>query len=194
MSSSFDFPVLAAPAPVAETAAAERREVAAAAHAVALADARAAGVAEGAAAARAELRPAVEALAAAACELDAERERALAAVERAAAELALDLADKVLGTALELRPELVVDVVRGALRRLVEQREATVLVNPEDLEQVREAVDGLGAEVGATLRLRAERRVGRGGCVLSTPAGEIDARIGEQLARAKEIVTAELSA
>lgn len=163
-------------------------ELMAAAHVAEVEAARAEGRAAGEAAARAELRMAVEALAAGAAELAAERERTLAAVELAAAELALALADKVIGAALEVRPELVVDVVRGALRRLAEQQEATVLVNPDDLELVRDALDGLSAELGAALTVRAERRVPRGGCQLRTADGEIDARVDQQLARARETV------
>jgi flagellar biosynthesis/type III secretory pathway protein FliH len=173
MSASFEFPELLGPTAVAE--------------------AWAGGRAEGLAAARAELHPALEALAAAARALDDERTRALAAVERDAAELALQLADKVVGAALEVRPELVVDLVRGALRRLAEQQDTAVLVNPDDLEEIRTALDSLTAETGMPLTVRAERRVPRGGCVLRTQAGEIDARVDEQLARAREVVEAALA-
>ena len=78
-----------------------------------------------------------------------------------------------------------VEVVRGALRRLVEPQESTLLVNPEDVETVRDAVEEIAAEHGAPLTVRAERRVPRGGCVLRTQAGEIDARIASQLERAR---------
>ena len=40
--------------------------------------------------------------------------------------------------AIAVEPERVVDVVRGALRRLVERERVTVLVHPDDLELVRE--------------------------------------------------------
>jgi flagellar assembly protein FliH len=190
MSSSFEFPELrgAEAGTAAESLAAADAE-----RAATLAAARAAGQAEGLEAARAELRPAAEALAAAARELDAERERALAAVESDAAELALQLADKVVGTALGVRPELVVEVVRSALRRLAEQRDTAVLVNPDDLERIRAALDSLQTEAGMPLTVRAERRVPSGGCLLRTQAGEIDARIGEQLDRAREVVEAALA-
>ena len=168
MSSSFEFPELVAPRPpgeALEAAVEERRQ--------ALEAARDEGFAAGLAAAREEVGPAVEAL---------------------AAELALQVAAKVLGATLEVRPELVVEVTRGALRRLSEPVEATLLVNPDDAERIREALADLSAEHGATLAVRAERRVDRGGCVVRTGAGEVDARVGAQLDRAAEIVREGLGA
>jgi flagellar assembly protein FliH len=192
MSSSFEFPELIAPPPpveVAVEAEAERREDA---EAERLQAAGAEGFERGLAAGRAEIVAAVEALGAAATELGREREASAAATEQAAVELALQIAEKVLGAALEARPELVLDVVRGALRRLAEPQESVLLVNPEDVDLVRAAVEELAAEHGASLSVRAERRVPSGGCLVRTQAGEIDARVATQLQRAGAVVRAEL--
>ncbi len=193
MSSSFEFPELEAPPAPAQLLAAAESERREAEEAERLAAARAAGMAEGMAAGRAEIEPALRALGAAAEALGEERVAAAEAAERAAAELALRIAEKVLGAALEVRPELVLEVTRGALRRLVEPREATLLVNPDDVEAMRAAVEELGAEHGAPLTVRAERRVPRGGCIVRTDAGEVDARIAGQLERAAKVIAAELA-
>lgn len=192
MSSSFEFPELTAPPPPPELEAeaeASRREEAEAARVEA---ARREGFEGGLAAGRAEIAPAVEALGAAARALEAEREAAASRTEEAAVELALQIAEKAVAAALEVRPELVVEVVRGALRRLAEPQESTLLVNPDDVEAVRSALEELAGEHGALLSVRAERRVEAGGCVVRTQAGEIDARIAGQLARAGEVVRTEL--
>ena len=68
------------------------------------------------------------------------------AVERDAIDLSLALAEKILAGALQARPELVVEVVQGALRRLSERRRITVLVNPADLEMVRSVVGQITAQ------------------------------------------------
>src|SRR5262245_15279617 len=153
MSSSFEFPELVAPVPAGEAlaAAVEEREGA-------IAAARGEGFAAGLEAGSEEVRPAAEALAAAVAELRDERARAAGAGEEAAAELALQVAEKVLGAALELRPELMLEVTRGALRRLSEPVEATLLVNPEDAELARAALAELSVEHGAELTVREERR------------------------------------
>jgi flagellar assembly protein FliH len=183
MSSSFEFPELVAPVPPGEAlaAAVEEREAA-------IETAREEGFVAGLAAGREEVRPTAAALAAAVVELQGERASAAGAAEEAAAELALQVAEKVLGAAIELRPELLLEVTRGALRRLSEPVEATLLVNPEDAERARAAVAELSAEHGAELSVREERRVERGGCVVRTRAGEVDARLSSQLERAGEIV------
>jgi flagellar assembly protein FliH len=89
---------------------------------------------------------------------------------------------------------MVLEVVRGALRRLVERHTVTILVNPDDLELVREAADSLQGSLGGIEKLdvQAERRVGRGGAILRTADGELDARIASQLERVRETVESEL--
>ncbi len=183
MNSSFEFPELAVPRPVEERLAAAEAEQEAA-----LAGARAEGYDEGLAAGRAEVSAAARALASAAAQLGEASATAAGNAEPVAVGLALRIAQKVLGGELEARPELVLDVVRGALRRLTEPLPATLLVNPEDAELVRAGVAEFSIEHGGELTVREERRVERGGCIVRTRAGEIDAQITAQLERAAKVV------
>ena len=86
------------------------------------------------------------------------------------------------------------DAVTGALRGIVERERVIVLVNPDDLEIVREAMDGMRASLGGIEHcvVEAERRVGRGGCIVRTPVGDVDARVETKLERAAEVVAAAL--
>ena len=183
MNSSFEFPELAVPRPAEEQLAAAE-----AAHEAELDAARAAGYEEGLTAGRAEVSAAARALMAATERLDEASATAATDAEPVAVELALRIAEKVLGGELEARPEVVLDVVRGALRRLTEPLPATLLVNPEDAELVRDAIDELSIEHGGELTVREERRIERGGCLLRTAAGEVDAQISAQLERAAKVV------
>jgi flagellar assembly protein FliH len=203
----FDFEQLAPPTPtvgeagaelddetIATVRAAVEAESARAAEAT-RAEAREQGHREGLEAAARKLGPAAEALAAALEELARERERCAEVLERQAVDLALQIAEKVVCGTLEVEPQRVLDVVRGALRRLVERERVAVLVNPEDLELVRAASGSLTGALGGIERLeiQEERRVPRGGAVLRTTAGEIDARVAEQLDRAREVIASELA-
>jgi flagellar biosynthesis/type III secretory pathway protein FliH len=183
MSSSFEFPELAAPRPHEE-----QLEAAEAEREAELAAVRSAGYDEGLAAGRAEVSGAARALAVAASELQEARGVAADAVEPLAVELALQIATKVLGGAFETQPELLLEVIRGALRRLSEPLPATLLVNPDDADLVRDSLAELGVEHGGELTVRAERRVERGGCIVRTRAGEIDAQVSVQLERAAKVV------
>jgi len=169
-----------------DAARAEADAIRAAAHDEGFAAGRAAGLA----AATGELVAAATALGDAVRALGEERDRVAAEVEAEAVALAFALAEKVLAGALDASPERVVDVVRGALRRLVERDHVHVLVHPDDLDRVRGATDELVLSLGgiAVLDVQAERRVGRGGALVRTAQGEIDARVETQLERAREVV------
>jgi flagellar biosynthesis/type III secretory pathway protein FliH len=106
-------------------------------------------------------------------------------VEGRAVELAVSIAEKVVAGAISVSPERVLDVVRGALRTMIERERVTVLVNPADVPLLREAMPDLD--------VHEERRVARGGALLRTAQGEIDATLDTKLSRAREAVVAELS-
>jgi flagellar assembly protein FliH len=171
---------------------AEAEAIRAAARAEGHADGLHAGLEEG----RAQVAAALSALAAVHADVVALRDATAEAVERDAVELAVQLAEKIVAGALDVDPERVLDVVRAALRRLSERRRVTVLVHPDDLELVRAASEGFAAELGGIehCEVQAERRLVRGGAVVRTDEGQVDASIETQLTRARELVAAELGA
>lgn len=124
----------------------------------------------------------------------AERERLTHALADDAVGLALELASKIVRGAIEVQPERIVDVVRDALRPIADRRKITVLVAPEDLEIVSAAVEQLRSQAGGieVCEVQAERRVERGGAIVRTSEGEVDATVQTQLEKAREVVAAEL--
>ena len=153
------------------------------------------GVHAGRAEAAAQVAPAVQALGEALAQVEAERDRVAAETEEAAVGLALQIADKALTAAITAHPERVVDVVRGALRCLVDRERVTIFVNPRDLEIVREAAAALVRQLGGIdhIDVQEERRVQPGGALVRSTAGEIDARIQTKLERARELLQEELT-
>ena len=142
------------------------------------------------------LAPALSALGTATEEVRAAQAEAASELERRAVELGMALASKVLAGALSVQPERVLDSVQGALRGIVERERVIVMVNPDDLEIVQGAAEELKATLGGIDHcvIEAERRVGRGGCIVRTPVGDVDARIETKLERASEVVAAALGA
>lgn len=137
----------------------------------------------------AELAPAAAALEQAVAEACAVRDAVAEGAEVRAAQLALVIAEKVVASALAIEPERVVDVVRGALRGLLDGDRIVVCVHPDDVELVRAA--GAGSPE-ARVEIHGERRVDRGGALVRTSTGEIDARIEQKLDAVRALVEAEL--
>jgi flagellar assembly protein FliH len=184
-----------APPPSLDPVAAARAVVAAAhaeadgLRATAVEEGRAEGLRLGREAAAAELTPAAAALEQAVEQVRALQAGAVESAEARAAELALAIAEKVVGAALEIEPERVVDVVRGALRGLLDGDRIVVCVHPDDVEIVRAA--GLGSPE-AHLEVHGERRIARGGALVRTAVGEVDAQVDSKLDAVRALVAAEL--
>jgi flagellar assembly protein FliH len=153
------------------------------------------GFSAGIAQAQSALDGPAAALAGAAEQLQAMRADSAASVEADAVDLALRIAEQAVGAAIAADPELVVEAVRGALRRLVERDRVLILVNPDDLELVREHVARLVGELGGIehCEVQAERRVRPGGAIVRTSEGEVDATLETKLARAREVLEHELA-
>ena len=163
-------------------------------------EARRAALDEGYAAGRAdalrELAPSAEALATALATARAREIEVAERIERDAVGLAVMIAEKVVAGTIAVEPERVLDVIRGALRAIVERETVVLQVNPEDLELVREALTEIAASLGGIdhLEVQGERRVDRGGALLRTNVGEVDARVHTKLDKARAAVESELRA
>ncbi|MEA2435651.1 MAG: flagellar assembly protein FliH [Thermoleophilaceae bacterium] len=190
------------PAPSLEQAARSARRLVAAAEAEAdrvRDEARAAGHAEGLAAGRAEaLAEAAPSLSAAVAALAAVRAMEADAtdrVERHAVDLAMQVAERVVAGTIAVSPERLLDVVRGALRTIIERERVTLLVHPEDLDLMRDGVADVTGALGGIehIEVQEERRVARGGAILRTRVGEVDARIETKLERVRSAIEKELS-
>jgi flagellar assembly protein FliH len=190
---SFELPPLEAPAgltPFGVVEPAVSEADIAAEVAAARAEGHEAGFQAGLIEAEQQMAAGVAALRAAVQGVEAERELLAASVEAAAVELGLRVAEQALYATVDVKPEVVVEVVRGALRRLVERDRVSVLVHPEDLDLVRTASESLVAELGGIehCEVQAERRVARGGAIVRTVEGEVDATLATKLERAREVL------
>jgi flagellar assembly protein FliH len=153
------------------------------------------GFAAGVAHAQEQLSGPASALAAAVAQLQAIRADAADSIEADAVDLGLRIAEQALAAAMAVDRERVVDVVRGALRRLVERDRVLILVNPDDLDVVRDHLARLVGELGGIehCEVQAERRVRPGGAIVRTSEGEVDATLETKLARAREVLEHELA-
>jgi flagellar assembly protein FliH len=147
-----------------------------------------AGYAEGKAAAEQEARDLLLFAENAVREVVEARTRTLAESEEALVRLAVDVAEKIVKTDIELHPERVLKVLEGALRKAFVRDRLTVVCNPADLALIEEGQNELAAQVGTLqhLELIGDRRVKRGGVMIRTDAGDVDATLDSQLERLRE--------
>jgi flagellar assembly protein FliH len=167
----------------------EAQEIREAARAEGFEQGRSAGLQAG----HAEIESSARALAEAVRGVIEIRDRTAEAVERDAVELGLQLAGKILPAALLAQPEVVAYAVQGALRRVSGQRTLSVLVSPEDLDTVRSALGEQQQPGAEPFELLGDPQVRRGGAIVRTVDGEVDALLSTQLERAAEVAFAELA-
>lgn len=105
--------------------------------------------------------------------------------------LVMAIAEKVIGRLVEEHRDVVVGVVRQALERAIGDR-ITVRLHPEDYKTVTAEEGTFREVVDRTRRLtfREDESIARGGCIVETEVGTIDAQLETQLkAIRKALVT-----
>ena len=91
-------------------------------------------------------------------------------------ELALDVARQVVAGELAARPERILDVVNLALKQMAEtSREARLLLHPDDAALVRPHLEQVLDK--NRLRIVEDIRIERGGCLIETSQGDLDATL-----------------
>jgi flagellar biosynthesis/type III secretory pathway protein FliH len=118
-----------------------------------------------------------------------ERHKLMESAEPELVRLAVGIAERVLHQQIALDRGVVVEMAKVAIGRLVEKESVTVRVNPGDLERMREHRDELlsNGEI-KNFRVVEDQRVDRGGVVVETDGGTIDARISTQVNEAKRVL------
>jgi flagellar assembly protein FliH len=100
-------------------------------------------------------------------------------------ELAVKIAAKVVGAELEARPQLLVGLIRSALESATPKGQVTLNLHPKDHAILsRRGPKVLGRlPAGVQVQLAADESVDRGGVIIISQAGRLDARISERLQR-----------
>ena len=104
------------------------------------------------------------------------------AISNEVLELALHLAKGMIKTALRVKPELILPIVREAIEYLpVLQQPALLILNPDDAAVVRE---GIAEELDkGGWRVIDDPTIERGGCKVDTASNQIDATVASRWQR-----------
>jgi flagellar biosynthesis/type III secretory pathway protein FliH len=92
------------------------------------------------------------------------------------ATLALEVARKIVD-GLPVSAEMVEAAISNAMRQVEESAHYSIFVNPEDLKLLQETTSEiLGGNDPRQIKVMASNEVSRGGCIVETPFGRVDAR------------------
>ena len=103
--------------------------------------------------------------------------------EETVVRIAALMARKIVGDAIRIDEEIVLETTRNALKQVVEKESVIIRVHPQDLKIVRDhGSEWLGLLEGSrSMEIVDDERVGRGGCLVETEAGNVEAQIEKQL-------------
>jgi flagellar assembly protein FliH len=115
-------------------------------------------------------------------------------VEADLVQLALAVARKIVGRDVSLGPEAVTRIIREALGQVEHAGKITIKLNPADLELLADIKPQLlsGLPEAGRAVFEADEGIARGGCLIETDEGEVDARIERQFQVVEEAFRTEL--
>ena len=130
----------------------------------------------------AQLSPVLGAFQQATAEIGHLRATVLQQAEEDIITLAFQLAHKIIQREVLEQREVLATTLKRALEHVVEQDQVIVRVHPDDVHYATEIKEALGHVRGdiKTLTVQGDTSVGRGGCVVESSLGTIDARIEAQ--------------
>ena len=116
-------------------------------------------------------------------EFEAWRRETTERLENAAVRLAFEIAKKILHEELKMRPELVRNTVKKALKQIADAGTLQIHCHPDDLELLKQdaEIETLMKKQAAAMEWIADASVGRGGCLIKSDKGTVDATIESQL-------------
>lgn len=125
-------------------------------------------------------------------ELTGAREKFYSNTENEMVELVINVTQVALGDQIEKNPGLIRHVIKSAVRKLQAREEMTIRVNPMDLAEAEKVRTEIIKEVEdiEKVSFKGDPLVSRGGCMLDTNMGSIDARVETQLEAMRESLLA----
>src|SRR5579875_829 len=122
----------------------------------------------------------------------AERHKIIESSEHEIVKLAMGVAERIVHKQISVDPDVVVAMTKAAIARLLDREVVTVRVNPADLERMKEHREEMLALGDVKhMRIVEDQRVDRGGIVVETDSGNVDAKIRTQVEEARRLLHVE---
>jgi flagellar biosynthesis/type III secretory pathway protein FliH len=101
-------------------------------------------------------------------------------VEHEVVKLAIAVAKKIVHREIQVDRDIIQTLVRVALSHVAEKSSVTIHLNPTDYNYLLELRAELSQSEGRDIALLSDKSIERGGCLIQTDCGDIDARVQEE--------------
>ena len=113
-------------------------------------------------------------------EIDKLRSSLYSQIEREVVKLAVAVSKKIVHREIQVDRDIIQTLVRVALSHVAEKSAVTIHLNPVDYNYLLERRGELSQSEGRDICLLADKSIERGGCLIQTDCGDVDARIEEE--------------
>lgn len=105
--------------------------------------------------------------------------------------LAFRIAEKIIGKKLEMDQTIIIDIAKQALQTVRQSKQITIRVNPDDAKLMREQQDAMADAMGhgRIIDIAEDVKIARGGCIIESEFGTVEAQLQTQLERLKKVLT-----
>lgn len=156
--------------------------------------AREAGYQEGLAGGQHDVAMVVEHLAGLARNAAQSHETSARGLDQDVLTLVMAVAGAVVRQEIEAAPEVILSTARAALHEMALETVVQFRVHPQDEALLREHLPTLGLAATVQVSVSADARIERGGCLVETASGQVDARLETQLGRIESMLRERLDA
>jgi flagellar assembly protein FliH len=102
------------------------------------------------------------------------------------------IVNKLMGEEVKTGESIIRHSIRSAAKFLTDKRKVRIIINPDDMEEVKRMLPDLSKLTkGGHFQLTEDLSVGKGGCILETGFGRINATIEDQLNEINEVLKKE---
>lgn len=108
-------------------------------------------------------------------------------IEQQVVKLALAVSKKIVHREIRVDPDIIQTLVRVALNHASEKSNVVIHLNPIDYNYLIERRQELSQTEGRDIALVADKSIERGGCLIQTDCGDIDARIEEEFREVERV-------
>lgn len=105
-------------------------------------------------------------------------------------EILILIAERVIHRQVQISPDIIMDTVKAASAHLMETEEIRVRLHPSDFEYIREIEESLSKKLTnrKNVNIVEDSSMGRGGVIIETEFGDIDATIKSQIEHLKDVL------